>query len=238
MEHSTGQTSASISHTVDADSSIDAWKQLDPIAEAHDEGRWTVLWNSFAIFCMLLIAASAVGLVAQQIASERQKVTHAEGLVQTILNAELKLVPSLIDKLDGHRTLVDPLLRQANSAAAQDSREKLNTSLALLPSDPEQAEYLFERMLDTNPEEFVILRAALKPYRTQFIERLNRVFDTDKESSRQQRLCAGAALFEYGLHHLPVDREESSKQVTSLDALPTSTEPSISTTACVALTLF
>src|SRR5207248_2060600 len=44
-------------------------------------------------------------------------------------------------------------------------RKQLHASLALLPWDPGQQEYLYRRLLAARPEEFVVIRDQLQPHR-------------------------------------------------------------------------
>ena len=46
---------------------------------------------------------------------------------------------------------IDPLLKQINAHATDGSSQKLHTSLALLPVDPTQVDYLYGRLLDAEP---------------------------------------------------------------------------------------
>src|SRR5205823_4131040 len=52
----------------------------------------------------------------------------------------------------------------AEAEAAGDARKQLHASLALLPSDPDQREYLYRRLLDARPEEFAVIRDQLEPH--------------------------------------------------------------------------
>ena len=68
------------------------------------------------------------------------------------LDADIAQVPAIVAE---HGRL-PPLGRPAAAAGARqgradDSRQKLHTSLALLPVDPGQVEYLYDRLLDAEP---------------------------------------------------------------------------------------
>ena len=60
------------------------------------------------------------------------------------------------------RQWTDPLLREENAKATTDSRQKLHISLALLPTDPSQVDYLYGRLLDAEPHEVPVIRDALR----------------------------------------------------------------------------
>jgi hypothetical protein len=52
------------------------------------------------------------------------------------------------------------------------SRQKLHTSLALLPVDARQGDYLYERLLSAEPNEVPVLVDALEPHKQELTERL------------------------------------------------------------------
>ena len=97
--------------------------------------------------------------------------------------------------MDSYRGWVDPLLRAAYARAEneKDARKRLNASLALLPVDSGQTEYLYGRMLQAEPEELTAIREALLVHKQNFTERLwalleNRQNDQD---ARIRAACAG-----------------------------------------------
>jgi hypothetical protein len=52
-----------------------------------------------------------------------------------------------------YRRWVDPALKQEYKKASEGSPQRLHASLALLPVDPGQVKYLFDRMLKASPTE-------------------------------------------------------------------------------------
>lgn len=88
---------------------------------------------------------------------------HARGMVSTLLAAETREVPNLIAPLENYRRLTDPLLRAALDQAQADGNERrqLHASLALLPSDNEQTEYLHRQILLADPTTSVVIRDVL-----------------------------------------------------------------------------
>ena len=58
------------------------------------------------------------------------------------------------------------------ATAADASRRKLNASLALLPEDPSQVEFLFGRLLSAEPTEVPVIVQGLKPHAAALIDRL------------------------------------------------------------------
>jgi serine/threonine protein kinase/formylglycine-generating enzyme required for sulfatase activity len=88
---------------------------------------------------------------------------RAESLVESVVTAETGDVPPLVGQLRGYRRWADPLLLRRLRESPADSKVHLHASLALLPVDPGQGEYLYGRMLRAPPEELVIIRQALFP---------------------------------------------------------------------------
>src|SRR5262249_44096377 len=81
----------------------------------------------------------------------------------------------------------------ANSAP--DSRERLNSSLALWPADDMQAEYLLDRLLRAGPQELPVIRDALGRHWPDLKPRLWAVLDSEAGSAAA-RFNAGLALAE------------------------------------------
>ena len=119
------------------------------------------------------------------------------GLVQRVLDAETAQVPGVVDEMTEYRKWTDPLLRQENGKATMNSRQKLHASLALLPVDATQVDYLCGRLLDAGPHEVPVIRDALAPYKDSLLERLWAVVEKPEMGQESQRLRAAAALAKY-----------------------------------------
>jgi eukaryotic-like serine/threonine-protein kinase len=142
---------------------------------------------------VLLALATFTGLMIQGKVEENKRVTYSEGLVESVLNAETAQVPDIIDKMAEYRKWIDPLLRAGNDKAAANSRQKLHASLALLPVDAAQVDYLYGRLLEAAPHEVPVIRDALAPYKDELLDNLWGVV----EAPGKQRLRAAAALAKY-----------------------------------------
>ena len=81
---------------------------------------------------------------------------HAQALVRRLLEADLVDVPKIVGQVRRLRKWTEPLLRQEQQAAADQSKAKLHTALALLAVDESQLDYLYERLLQSAPGEFPI----------------------------------------------------------------------------------
>jgi hypothetical protein len=121
----------------------------------------------------------------------------ARDLRDRLLTASTPEVPGIVRAMGPYRARVEPLLRGAYSEAEAggDAHKQLHASLALLPSDPGQVGYLYRRLLDARPEEFVVIRDQLEPHKGEFTVQLwgelgNEAGDPDR---RFRAACALAA---------------------------------------------
>jgi serine/threonine protein kinase/formylglycine-generating enzyme required for sulfatase activity len=137
---------------------------------------------------------------------ERQNADFAAGLVRQLLQGDTAQVPDLINELEGYRLWADSRLQQELDRADPDSRSRLHASLALLPVDPGQLEYLYKRLLNAGPAELPVIAKALEGHRERLVERLWGVL-TNLQANPMQRFRAACALARYD------DKGERWKQV-------------------------
>jgi serine/threonine protein kinase/energy-coupling factor transporter ATP-binding protein EcfA2 len=142
---------------------------------------------------VLLAVATLTGLAIRQQVVEQQKATHAAELVQRVLEVETAQVPGVVAEMSDYRKWVDPLLRQDSDKAAANSQQQLHASLALLPVDSGQVEYLYGRLLQGQPQEVVVIREALSDHRQDLTERLWKLLE-NPQKDQDQRLRAACAL--------------------------------------------
>jgi hypothetical protein len=69
---------------------------------------------------------------------------RASDLVESLQKVGTPDVPAIVKQLSGYRRWADPQLVRA--VQSSDDREHLHASLALLPVDPSQVDYLFSRL--------------------------------------------------------------------------------------------
>jgi hypothetical protein len=81
-------------------------------------------------------------------------------------------VPAVVQQLTGYRHWADPRLRQLLRESEESSRERLHASLALLPVDATQIDYLRKCLKSVAPAELRVLCAALAPHRSRLIPAL------------------------------------------------------------------
>jgi serine/threonine protein kinase/formylglycine-generating enzyme required for sulfatase activity len=149
------------------------------------------------ILAVLVLVGALVGLYLRGEFIAQSQANHATVLVQRLLVADIAQVPGIIADLDAQRTWTEPLLREENARAAKDSRQKLYSSLALLPLDPGQVDYLLERLLSAEPRDLGVLRDALLPYQQILAERLWTAAQEPANHHAQARLRAACALARY-----------------------------------------
>ncbi len=128
----------------------------------------------------LLTAGLVVGFAVRRRVFENQMATHAAGLVQRVLDAETAQVPDIVGAMGEYRQWVDFSLLSDLEKSRDDSRQKLHASLALLPVDASQIDYLFNRLLKASPSELPVLRDALRTHRTTLTPKLWTVLESAK----------------------------------------------------------
>ncbi len=143
-----------------------------------------------------VIALTALGLNIRHRVIEANHVTYASGLVQQLLKADLPQVPAIVQAMGAHRRWTNPELREIVAEASENSKEKLHSSIALLPVEPGQAEYLYSRLLTADPGELAVIRQVLIGHQTALVDRLWNVLE-NAQANADQRFCAACALAGY-----------------------------------------
>ncbi|HZU39015.1 MAG TPA: formylglycine-generating enzyme family protein, partial [Gemmataceae bacterium] len=120
-----------------------------------------------------------------------------QALVDGLRSAGPAEMAAILKEIGRHpRRLEGPLrAAYAEAEAKGDTEGKLRLSLALLPSDPSQAEYLYTRLFDVQPQEFITVRDTLAPYKEEYIAQLwaeldNRAADPERPKRRFRAACA------------------------------------------------
>ena len=133
------------------------------------------------VLTLALLAGGVIaGIAVRRHVIENQQATQAAGLVQRALDADTPQVPEIVEAMRDYRRWVDPLLRTELEKASNGSRQKLHASLALLPVDATQVDYLLNRLLVATPSELPVLRDALKPQRSTLTPKLWTVLESAK----------------------------------------------------------
>lgn len=124
--------------------------------------------------------------------------SRTDDLRKRLLSAELTQVPDIVKLMTPYRKRLEPVLRAEWEQAVRDdnSAHLLRLSLALLPSDPGELDYLHERLLTARAEDFPIIRDQLERYRGKLTGWLWKDWD-DRGRDPDQRFRAACALAAY-----------------------------------------
>jgi serine/threonine protein kinase/formylglycine-generating enzyme required for sulfatase activity len=115
-------------------------------------------------------------------------------MVAAIKSSDTRNVPLFLPGLEAHRRHTTPMLRKLFDESTPDSKERLHASLALLPVDSDQMEYLYGRLLKADAQEVIVIRDVLSDHHTQDLtERLWILLENPK-SDQDERLRAACAL--------------------------------------------
>jgi len=124
---------------------------------------------------------------------------RAQALRERLLDANTHEVPVIVRDMARYRRWLDPLLHDAHLQAEKgnDPRQELHTSLALLPVDSSQVEYLYDRLLDATPPDVPVVVDALELHAKKLLDKLWAVVEAPEKGHESQRLRAAAALASY-----------------------------------------
>ena len=139
------------------------------------------------------VVVAAGFFVAGQV-EDRQERNYASALVKSLLAANTADVENLIGELSDYRQWAIPQLQKVANDKSADSKERLHASLALVGDDPSTVDYLVDRLLAGKAEEVPVIVRFLSPFKDHLNERL---WQTVKSGSSEQRIRASAALAEY-----------------------------------------
>jgi formylglycine-generating enzyme required for sulfatase activity/tetratricopeptide (TPR) repeat protein len=140
----------------------------------------------------LLAGGVLAGIAVRRQVIESQQAAQAAGLVQRLLDADTAQVPEIVNSMREYRRWVDASLRDELEKAPAASRHKLHASLALLPVDASQVDYLFDRLLSATPGELPVLRDSLKLHRSILIPKLWTTLESAKPGDASLLPCASA----------------------------------------------
>jgi serine/threonine protein kinase/formylglycine-generating enzyme required for sulfatase activity len=145
-----------------------------------------------AVVLLAILAAVAVGIgwVLRDWAAR-----EARRLRDRLLEATTVDVPAIVKDMAPYRGWLNPFLYDAYARAEKDKdrRKQLHASLALLPVDSGQVEYLYGRLLDAEPQDVIVIRKALFDHSQDLTVRLWSLLE-NPTNDQDQRLHAACAL--------------------------------------------
>jgi serine/threonine protein kinase/formylglycine-generating enzyme required for sulfatase activity len=151
--------------------------------------RWARRYH--AVRTGLLAAGLLVACVIGWYTNGRSK---AHSLRNRLLESTTVDVPRIVPEMGPYRHWLNPLLRDAYAEAEknQDARRQLHASLALLPADAGQVNYLRDRLLRADPEELVVIRDALNGHNGGLAEGLWAILANPRHDLEERIRAAGA----------------------------------------------
>ena len=105
---------------------------------------------------------------------------RASALVESLQSCVTSDVPAIVKELSGYRRWADPTVSDVGTRNRRSNREHLHASLALLPVDSSQVDYLFNRLLSATENELPVLREALKTHQSTLTPKLWAVLESAK----------------------------------------------------------
>jgi formylglycine-generating enzyme required for sulfatase activity/tRNA A-37 threonylcarbamoyl transferase component Bud32 len=147
-----------------ADEPVAAWKEPLRRRLARWARRHRPLAASAAVAAVFTVLAGAYGFYRAGL-DHGQRLTAAEGRVSALVTAEIPAVPGILKQIEPDRALVRDLLHTIarGDGSGRGDRRRLPAALALLPEEPDQADFLAHRALnpEVGPDEVLVIREAL-----------------------------------------------------------------------------
>ncbi|MBW3596007.1 MAG: SUMF1/EgtB/PvdO family nonheme iron enzyme [Planctomycetes bacterium] len=155
-------------------------------------GRYFAVRSAIVAACLLLLAGGGWEIWGR---------LQSQAKIETLLHAPTAQVPAVVEEMAGYRRWIDAPLQQrlAEARARGDDRRQLHLSLALLPRDANQADYLADRLLTATPAEVAAIRASLQPHAQTAARRMWRIVE-NPEADHDQQLRAACFLASHDPH--------------------------------------
>jgi formylglycine-generating enzyme required for sulfatase activity len=122
----------------------------------------------------------------------------AATLVHELASADTSQVSRIIGELASRRRWAESDLRGLANAPSLSRKQRLHVSLALLPWDPDQKSYLYERMLEADPDEFPYISNTLREqgHAEALVTQLRELMQTETNSDRRFRAACALASYD------------------------------------------
>lgn len=151
---------------------------------------------------MLLLIVAAVSVLAYVKTSralanvvEAQR-ERALAQVESLRRAEIGQVPFLIEGMAASRQEVGPRLKELAQQKDLPAKERLRVRLALVSEDPNQVDYLRDRLFEADPAELPVIRTALLAHGKRLAKEMWSIMH-DPRSPKERRFRAACALAEF-----------------------------------------
>ncbi len=138
------------------------------------------------------LASSVFFVILGWVAVEEYGRLQASALVTSLKTANITDVPGIVQRITPYRRWADAQLRTAVDGASGSVREKLHSSLALLPVDPSQVPYLETQLQSATADELPILCEMLFRHRQTLVPGLWAVVVAAAADDTRLLPCAGA----------------------------------------------
>lgn len=157
-------------------------------------GKFYAIRTTAAVLALVLLVVAAFAI--RDSAIYRQRDVEATRLVEGLLQAETSQVSSIIDDLANYRLWADDDLSTAFADSPDASNAKLHSALALVADNPAALEFIKERLLSVQPDQFAHVRDLMHPHSEEFTTDYWRVVDNvdGTPGTRFQAACALASF--------------------------------------------
>ena len=197
-----------------------------PVSSLERAKKWILRHPAVSslVACIVLLTVVAVTVITwewrQVVLAQRN---HALAQVDNVLNAEPQVVASVISTMSDLRRWADPALKKILAQSQLSTKHRYRANLALLPVEPERAEYVFQQLLVTDDDSKlstadVIYGAELLQEHCHRFEGVLWTLLEDPNQSKEQRIRA--ALILVALHEQAAD-EDFKARLRSMDGFIT-----------------
>jgi serine/threonine protein kinase/formylglycine-generating enzyme required for sulfatase activity len=141
---------------------------------------------------LALVAIALLGLAAW----EGYDYLRARSLVSRLASAEPADVPRIVETIGAHRRWADGMLALMLTEGRPNSHQQILARAALAPADSAQVDPLVQVLWNASPQDVLIIRQALLPYRAQVVQAIWEHAQDPKAPSpeRFRAACALASL--------------------------------------------
>jgi len=125
-----------------------------------------------ALGAAMIAVLTIAGLAFKQWNDTRLMDREAENLVARIETADFSKLADELPKVAALQSIIAPKLQGALDQSGPDSPERLKLSLGLLPSDPNQVDYLLQRLQTAQTPYVKLLIDQLRPHKDKILDSL------------------------------------------------------------------